>query len=153
MKKSWVVAAALALVLILGILVFVMLPGVSNAPTMHGPGASAGGSAATIADTIVVDVPLPQSKITSPLTISGKARGPWYFEASAPVVLKDSSGTVIAHGTIRAQGSWMTNEYVPFSGTLTFSAPSTPTGTLVLQNDNPSGDPKKLKTLEIPVIF
>jgi hypothetical protein len=47
----------------------------------------------------------------------------------------------------------MTTDYVPFTATLTFTAPATHTGTLILTNDNPSGDPKKQKELDIPVEF
>lgn len=156
MRKGWIVFGALLLVILAFLVVLFVLPNVSNAPTKHGPG-SAGSSTnpgpATIADLIEVDAPLPQAAVSSPLSISGRARGSWYFEATAPVELKDSSGTVIAHGTIRAQGSWTTSDFVPFVGTLTFSSPATPTGTLVLKNDNPSGDPKKQKELDIPVVF
>ena len=107
---------------------------------------------ASLADTITVDAPLPQNTITSPLTITGQARGSWFFEASAPVSLADASGTTIATGHLTAQGDWMTTNYVPFTATLTFTKPATRTvGTLIFKNDNPSGDPTNDKVLEIPV--
>ncbi len=108
---------------------------------------------AKILHVIEVTQPLPNTKVTSPITILGRARGSWYFEASAPVRLKDATGAVIAHGTIKASTNWMTTDFVAFSATLAFTAPLTSAGTLVLTNDNPSGDPKKLQTLEIPVTF
>jgi hypothetical protein len=116
------------------------------------PAPAATPAAASLPDVIVVNAPLPNEKIASPFTISGKARGTWFFEATAPVVLKDASGTVIGHGTLRAD-NWMTSDFVDFTGTLTFSAPATHTGTLILTNDNPSGDPKRQKELDIPVEF
>ena len=86
--------------------------------------------------------------------ISGNARGRWYFEASAPVELQDAQGNVIAQGHITAQGDWMTEDFVPFTATLTFTKqPAGSTGTLVLQNDNPSGDPARGFELDIPVKF
>ena len=42
---------------------------------------------------------------------------------------------------------------LPFTAQLEFSAPTTATGTLILKNDNPSGDPAKDKQLTVPVKF
>jgi len=152
MKKRTVIPLLIVAVIATAAIAFSTLPQVTTAPTTQGPGAT-DTKPATLPDTILVNQPVPGSRITSPITIMGEARGNWYFEASAPVELKDSSGTVIAHGVIEAQGEWMTTSFVPFKGVLTFSAPITPTGTLILKNDNPSGDPKKQKILEIPVRF
>lgn len=109
----------------------------------------------THADLIVVDFPKPNDKITSPLTITGKARGYWYFEASFPVELYDANNVLVplTPGYIMATGDWMTTDFVPFSATLTFTPPATPTGTLVLKKDNPSGDPAKDDSISIPVKF
>jgi hypothetical protein len=104
-------------------------------------------------DLIRVDTPLPNTAVQSPLTISGEARGPWYFEASFPVKLIDSNGTVLAQTPAQAEGDWMTTEYVPFSATLVFAAPTTVTGKLILMKDNPSGLPQNDNQLEIPVMF
>jgi len=103
-------------------------------------------------DLISVDVPLPDSSVMSPLVISGKARGSWYFEASFPVKVLDADNKVLAQAPAQAQGDWMTTEYVPFTVTLDFT-PTTATGTLVLHNDNPSGLPDKDKELDIPIRF
>jgi hypothetical protein len=97
----------------------------------------------------------PNQKIVSPLTITGEARGYWYFEASFPVRLEDANGNDVplTPSYAMAQGEWMTEDFVPFSSTHTFSAPGTPTGTLILQKDNPSGLPENDDFLEIPVNF
>ncbi len=158
MKKRTLLVVGFVVVLVIGAYI-IFAPGVLKAPTSSTPNSNSSSTSqasvlpAAISDLITVNEPLPGEKIASPLTISGKARGTWYFEASAPVELRDASGTVIGHGTIRAQGDWMTTEYVPFTVTLTFTAPATHTGTLVLKNDNPSGDPAKQKELDIPVEF
>ncbi len=108
----------------------------------------------TIDNLISVDAPAKNAVVSSPLTITGTARGTWYFEASAPVELRDTSGKVIAQGHVDAQGDWMTEDFVPFKVTLTFAKqPAGSTGTLVLKNDNPSGDPARQKELDIPVKF
>ena len=104
-------------------------------------------------DLIVVDAPLPNALVESPLVISGRARGTWYFEASFPVKLYDAAGTLLSVTPAQADGEWMTEAYVPFSVTLTFAAPTTPTGTLVLEKDNPSGLPQHANELRIPVRF
>lgn len=112
------------------------------------------------ADIIVLDSPQPLQVISTPLTLSGQARGNWYFEASFPVLLKDGNGTVIAQGPATAVSDWMTSEFVPFTMSLAFVNPYTPgdsesmkTGTLILQKDNPSGMPEHDDSLEIPVRF
>lgn len=92
-------------------------------------------------------------KITSPLVVRGEARGGWYFEASFPVELLDGNGKRIVQVPATAIGEWMTNDFVPFSVTLTFVKPATATGTLILHNDNPSGLPENDRWISIPVQF
>ena len=97
--------------------------------------------------------PVPQTIVTSPLVVKGEARGPWYFEASFPVHLFDANGKELAVKAAQAQGEWMTEEFVPFEVILEFAEPSTDTGTLVLENDNPSGLPEHAAEIRIPVRF
>lgn len=104
-------------------------------------------------DLIQVDAPSANAIVKSPLEVSGKARGNWYFEASFPVRLFDGNGKEIARAPAQAQGDWMTTDLVPFKAVLEFSQPTTPTGTLVLANDNPSGLPENAKEIRIPVSF
>ena len=105
-------------------------------------------------DLIILDYPQPETIITSPLIITGQARGPWYFEASFPVVLTDWDGLIIAQGIATAQSDWMTEDYVPFKAELTFAQPDYGrSGSLILQKDNPSGLPENDDALEITVYF
>ena len=105
-------------------------------------------------DLIVVDTPLPGERISSPLTITGRARGTWYFEASFPVRLKDQNGNEIAVVPVQAQEEWMTTEFVPFRGVLTFTPPPSGTrGTLIFQKDNPSDLRELDDSLEFPIVF
>jgi hypothetical protein len=104
-------------------------------------------------DVILVDNPRPNTKIESPLTISGQARGLWYFEAQFPVRLYNESGELLTEGVATAEGEWMTEEFVPFSATLTFETSSTDKGELILIKANPSGLPENADELLIPVIF
>ena len=107
-----------------------------------------------IADnTIVIYAPLPGATVTSPLTVRGKARGNWFFEASFPVVLKDSAGHILAQKPAQAKTDWMTTDFVEFEVTLTFLKPTTATGTLILKKDNPSGLPQNDDSRQVPVTF
>ncbi len=111
-------------------------------------------------DLIRLDTPVPNGKIESPQTISGQARGYWYFEASFPIVLTNWDGLIIAEGFATAAGDWMTEEFVPFSTQLEFVSPYNEgdpefmkRGTLILHKDNPSGLPENDDALEIPILF
>ncbi len=104
-------------------------------------------------DLIYLQSPQPGDIVTSPLTITGEARGYWFFEASFPVLLTNWDGLIIAQGIATAQGDWMTEDFVPFTAVLEFEEKQeySDRGTLILQKDNPSGLPEHDDALEIPV--
>ena len=102
---------------------------------------------------IHLDSPQPNAIVTSPLTLTGEARGNWYFEASFPVELTDEGGNPIVRYYAEAQGDWMTTEFVPFKSTLTFTKKTTTRGFLILHKDNPSGLEEHDDFLRIPVRF
>lgn len=105
-------------------------------------------------DLIRVGVPSYLAHISSPLSISGEARGTWYFEASFPIVLTDLNGNVIAQHYAEAQSEWMTEDFVPFKATLEFKKPaSTTKAILILKKDNPSGLPEHEDEIKVPVIL
>ncbi len=94
-----------------------------------------------------------ENKIKSPVTITGQARGTWYFEASFPVKVLDANNQELGVSPAQAQGDWMTEEFVPFSVTINFSNPSTPTGFLMFEKDNPSGLTEHDKSYKLPIVF
>lgn len=107
-------------------------------------------------DLIVVESPVPKANVTSPVEVSGIARGYWFFEASFPIIVTDWDGKIIGEGYATAQGDWMTEDFVPFSGTVSFVLPeSSPyqRGTIIFKRDNPSGLSENDDALEIPVLF
>jgi hypothetical protein len=104
-------------------------------------------------DQIVIETPRPGQAISSPLIIKGAARGKWYFESSFPARLEDANGQTLGITPVQATGEWMTTEFVPFMATMDFAEPSTKTGTLILQKDNPSGLAEHDDELRIPVVF
>jgi hypothetical protein len=144
--------SAVALLLLVGAgcaEVPVRAPVVQKMPTATAPVAAS----RTHDDFIRVTNPTADQLVVSPLAVTGEARGSWYFEASFPVVLYDAYGQQLAAVPAQAQGDWMTTNFVSFKANLTFSAPTTETGTLVLKRDNPSGLPQNDDELRIPVKF
>lgn len=105
-------------------------------------------------DMIVVVSPIKESKISSPLSFAGRARGTWFFEGSFPVILTDWDGKIIAEGHASAQSDWMTSDFVKFVGTIEFDKPAYgERGTLIFKKDNPSGLQGNDDSYEIPVLF
>jgi len=103
---------------------------------------------------IIIDLPRAGDEISSPLFVSGKARGNWFFEASFPLILKDEKGNVIAGSHAQAQSDWMTEDFVAFTGVLTFKRPENDkNGILIFKKDNPTGLPEYDDALELPVVF
>lgn len=105
---------------------------------------------------IRIATPRPNQIISSPLTITGEARGNWFFEASFPVILTDWDGRIIARGIAQAKSDWMTTDFVPFEATLTFTVDKetySNKGSLILKKDNPSGLSQNDDALEIPIVF
>lgn len=104
-------------------------------------------------DLIRVTAPLPNAIVTSPLRVTGEATGLWYFEASFPVRVLDANGQELGVVPVQAIGDWMTEDFVPFNTEISFSAPTTATGTVVFEKDNPSGLSEHADELRIPVRF
>ncbi|HET8884759.1 MAG TPA: Gmad2 immunoglobulin-like domain-containing protein [Salinimicrobium sp.] len=102
---------------------------------------------------IHVDQPEVGTSISSPIEISGKARGYWFFEASAPIDLINDEGEVIAQGYIEATEPWMTEEFVPFKGEISFETEKEFKGFLLFHKANPSGLKEHADSYKIPVIF
>jgi hypothetical protein len=112
------------------------------------------------ADLITLTTPVPEMVMGNPVTITGAARGQWYFEASFPVVLTNWDGLIIAETFATAQGDWMTEDFVPFVAELGFENPYKEgdpdfmkRGSLILQKSNASGLPEHDDALEIPIRF
>lgn len=150
MKKTYIYSIIILVLIIGGILYFYYLPKTTDKNISQ--------NTVGIPDLILIESPAPKSKITSPLEIKGEARGNWYFEASFPIVLTDWDGKIIAQGIATAQSNWMTEEFVPFTGTLNFENPSwdadfSKRGFLIFKKDNPSGLPEHDNSYEMTVWF
>ena len=104
-------------------------------------------------DLIRVSNIIPNQKIQSPLNIAGEARGFWFFEATFLIKILDANGHIIGETLAQAKNDWMTNDFVPFEARVNFEIPTTKTGILVLEKDNPSGLPENGDELRIPIDF
>lgn len=101
---------------------------------------------------VIIDSPQENATVLSPLTVTGKARGSWFFEASLPVQITDSQGNILATEPAQAKGEWMTTNFVEFSTVLTFKTQDT-SGFLIVKKDNPSGVPENDAQVKIAVKF
>ena len=145
----------IGIIIIIGaIALFLLPPMTANAPGDHAGWVTERGNTDILRNISVK----PGDTVSSPLTVTGEARGTWFFEASFPIMAVDWDGRIIAQVPAQAQGEWMTEEFVPFSATLIFTTPTAGDpavnrGSLILQKDNPSGLPEHDDSLEIPVVF
>ncbi|MES2216283.1 MAG: Gmad2 immunoglobulin-like domain-containing protein [Patescibacteria group bacterium] len=129
-------------------------PGTSVSPKPTTSASTQTPSTDTIANLIHVTMPVKDQVVSAPFRVVGEARGPWFFEASFPVVLTDKDGKIIASTHAQAVGNWMTDKFIPFETTITYTQQiSGSRGYLILKKDNPSGLPANDASLTIPVRF
>ncbi len=103
---------------------------------------------------IVVSYPVENQEVSNPIKIEGKARGNWFFEGSFPIQLVDTNGNIVTSTIATAQGEWMTADFVNFTASIEYNkASSTKHALIVLNKDNPSGNPDFDQSIFIPVIL
>lgn len=100
---------------------------------------------------IEVENPQPGQEINSPYTITGRARGTWFFEGDFPIFLVDAENNEITVAIALAQEDWMTEEFVNFKAELIFEKPKLKKAFLRFQRSNPSGKPEFDEFIQIPV--
>lgn len=101
---------------------------------------------------VIINSPQPGEVISSPLVVSGFAKGSWFFEATLPIKLLDDKGQTIAASYAQAEGDWMTSDLVPFKALLDFNTNAT-SGYLLISKDNPSGLAEHDASVRISVNF
>lgn len=156
--KGWAVTIIIVIIIALGTVFYLrgVTPPEVATPINNVPITTPGDATSTPNDNDFVQLVSVKGGdvIKSPLTVTGEARGTWFFEASFPIKIRDEYGNVLAAVPAQAQGEWMTTNFVPFSATINFTAPATTTrGFLVLEKDNPSGDPERDQAIIIPIRF
>ena len=149
-KFAWIAISVLTLaVIILAVLLFMAPAPVQNGditpaptPTPQQPFTS---------ENVNVSSPLPGSTVPKIFTVVGAARGPWFFEASFPVQVRDPHNNLVGQGIAQADGEWMTTEFVAFTAPVTIADYSGPAD-LVFIKDNPSGLPENDDAVWFPII-
>lgn len=112
-----------------------------------------------IGDKIIITTPAKDAIITNPVTISGRARGTWFFEGSFPVEIYDEKNKLLASGKARSipeseNVKWATNGYFDFKGEIRFDRPSINSGYILFRKDDAAGSPGGEKKLyKLPVGF
>jgi hypothetical protein len=97
------------------------------------------------------------TKITSPLsvtvTIDNTQSCNWtVFEAQAGILtLKDSNDEILGTGTLTTTSEWMTEQPVVYTGTFEFTKPATDDVTLIIEEEDPSGEGSQ--TVSIPLTY
>jgi len=155
MNKALVTILIIVFILALGAnwYLFLYKPAISQ-PVVPNPNATTTLPTNDYSDLIKMENVKPNQVIKSPFTITGQARGNWFFEASFPIKLVDLSGDVIDQTIATAEGDWMTTDFVQFSANLDFDiTTTTQSAILILHNDNPSGLPENDKEIQIPVVL
>lgn len=111
------------------------------------------GNELDVSDEIQISNPRPNQLIEKTLEITGRAKGTWLFEAQTVARLYDKDNNLITEGIVTAQSDWMTEELIPFKGTLNFVHPGPEKGKLVIEKSNPSGLPENDSQLIVPIYF
>lgn len=102
---------------------------------------------------IIIDLPKENEKVKSPLKISGKAKGNWFFEAEFTAELYDKNDNFMGKAILVAKDEWMTENFVSFEGVLEFSGYQTDFGKLYFLSNNASGLPEHQKIFQMSVQF
>ena len=149
-KIAWTIIVVLGIIIaILSWLLFTVQP--------SSPGGNATPTPPTAepfeSENVKIVSPLPGARVAKTFTVTGQARGTWYFEASFPVMVRDMNDVVLASTFAQAQGEWMTPEFVPFTSSVSVTGAYSGPATLVLLKDNPSGLPENDDSVSIPIII
>lgn len=107
-----------------------------------------------IEDLIEVSKPQLAQSVSSPIEISGRARGTWFFEGDFSIVLTDWDGRIIGEAIAQSEDDWMTEDFVNFNANLEYEIDEeiySPKATIIFQKDNPSGLPEHDNALEYPI--
>lgn len=102
---------------------------------------------------VKVYTPASNAQLVSPVIVLGEVPGSWSFEAVFPVKILDGNGNLVARATAQLLGNWTTDQLVPFSVKIIYNtnAVARGNGTLVLENDNPSGLAANDDSVSIPI--
>lgn len=149
-----VLSIMIAILVVVAFAVLLIVPERRQPPTASPMRSYPAEGAPYSSDKIRIQQPRPNSFIENGEVIIGEAVGTWFFEASFPINLVDTSGKIVASTTAHALDNWMTTKLVRFTATLNFTSypAKIETWSLVFQKDNPSGLPENDDSVKIPVL-
>ena len=106
-------------------------------------------------DILQVRTPLANATVTNPIHVTGNARGPWFFEGSFGIEVLDQDNLVVGSGFATAESEWMTEDFVPFSGTIVYATQTIANkiGSIVFHKENVSDLPENDDSFVLPIIF
>ncbi len=105
---------------------------------------------------LMMDVsPDPCYTVNYKVTFTGKLKGNYFFEGSAPVRIEDADGTTVYSSHLEATSDWMTSDYVSFKFTFNSVTDFHPNiggrMYILIERDNPSGELKDMGQIKIPI--
>ncbi len=119
----------------------------SNAPATEQTAAPAAIEPLT---TATITTPAPNARVTSPLTVSGRAPAGWFFENQLPVQLLDAQGAIIAQAPATPRINWTEPGDKDYDATLEFTVARETPATLVVMQDMPEeGEEPKQTRIEV----
>lgn len=95
----------------------------------------------------------PGDTLSGQNTISGTIKNAYFFEANIIVKVTDLSNNILLNTYGTATTDWMTAGPVSFSTNVDFTGLPVGPAYLILENDNPSGDPALVKQIIIPIVI
>ncbi len=104
---------------------------------------------------LLVFQPQAQQKILPPLTITGQARGYWFYNNEFPVIVYDSTDTAIAYGVAKTTADTNTKEFLPFTAVIeeyTF-LPAKKRGYILFQRSTGDIQQGRQNTARVPIQF
>lgn len=133
-------------VLVLGYIVFVNK---TTAPIAPEPAPVISGN---VNDLVSLSV-LANQIVSGNMVLNGVVKGGYFFEANIVIKVIDMNNNVLLTTFGTATTDWMTANPVSFTTNVNFTGLPTGPAKLVIENDNPSGDPMYLKQIFIPIII
>lgn len=104
-------------------------------------------------EVIEVVEPLPNSEVTSPFKLDGKAVGGWYYADQITAKLVDENDNVLSTKQVKALESTETDGMVPFTAAITYDATSSGTinAKLIIEKNNTTFENGEKGPLIIPL--
>lgn len=119
----------------------------SPAPTVEGP------RQASAAEYATVQAPSANTRVASPLTVSGAAPEAWFFEEEFDAILLGDDGVVYAQTPARAAADWSGQGPKPFAAEFAFTVSADTPATIVLQERSIGEEQNEPLEVRIPVVL